>query len=133
MTEVLELKNPYPGLRPFEPEEADYFFGRDRQVDELLLALREHRFVAVLGLSGSGKSSLVRAGLVPALKAGHLTSAGPHWRKLGRRILVRRSKPCTRNCDRLQKCRRRTGGRTQSTRSGARDSSSSRAEIDAKA
>jgi WD40 repeat protein/energy-coupling factor transporter ATP-binding protein EcfA2 len=75
-----DLKNPYPGLRPFEPEDAGYFFGRDRQVDELLLRLRDHRFVAVLGLSGSGKSSLVRAGLIPALKAGHLTSSGSHWR-----------------------------------------------------
>jgi WD40 repeat protein len=79
-TAAVGLNNPYPGLRPFEPADADYFFGRDRQVDELLLALRDHRFVAVLGLSGSGKSSLVRAGLVPALKAGHLTSSGAHWR-----------------------------------------------------
>src|SRR5436309_936403 len=80
MREAMHPKNPYPGLRPFEADDADYFFGRDRQVDELLLALSDHRFVAVLGLSGSGKSSLVRAGLVPALKAGHLTSSGPHWR-----------------------------------------------------
>ncbi|SPF35997.1 conserved hypothetical protein [Candidatus Sulfopaludibacter sp. SbA4] len=74
------VKNPYPGLRPFEPEDSGNFFGRDRQVDELLLRLRDHRFVAVLGLSGSGKSSLVRAGLVPALKAGHLISSGARWR-----------------------------------------------------
>ncbi len=74
------VKNPYPGLRPFEADDAEYFFGRDRQVDELLPRLRDHRFVAVLGLSGSGKSSLVRAGLIPALKAGHLTSSGSRWR-----------------------------------------------------
>jgi len=77
---AVDLKNPYPGLRPFEADEAEYFFGRERQVDELLLRLRDHRFVAVLGLSGSGKSSLVRAGLIPALKAGHLTSSGSRWR-----------------------------------------------------
>ena len=78
--EAVAVKNPYPGLRPFEPEDAGHFFGRDRQVDELLLRLRDHRFVAVLGLSGSGKSSLVRAGLIPALKAGHLISSGARWR-----------------------------------------------------
>ena len=74
------MKNPYPGLQPFEADYAEYFLGRDRQVDELLPRLRDHRFVAVLGLSGSGKSSLVRAGLVPALKAGHLTISGSRWR-----------------------------------------------------
>ena len=73
------MRNPYPGLRPFEPADAENFFGRDRQVDELLLRLRDHRFVAVLGLSGSGKSSLVRAGLIPALRGGHLTTAGESW------------------------------------------------------
>jgi tetratricopeptide (TPR) repeat protein len=73
-------KNPYPGLRPFEADDAECFFGRDRHVDELLLRLHDHRFVAVLGLSGFGKSSLVRAGLIPALKAGHLTSSGSSWR-----------------------------------------------------
>jgi energy-coupling factor transporter ATP-binding protein EcfA2 len=78
--EAVAVTNPYPGLRPFEPEDAGQFFGRDRQVDELLLRLRDHRFVAVLGLSGSGKSSLVRAGLIPALKAGHLISSGARWR-----------------------------------------------------
>ena len=78
--EAADLKNPYPGLRPFEASDAEYFFGRDRQVDDLLVGLRDHRFVAVLGMSGSGKSSLVRAGLIPALKAGHLTCSGSRWR-----------------------------------------------------
>jgi WD40 repeat protein len=74
------LKSPYPGLRPFEPEESDLFFGREPQIDELLRRLGRSRFVAVIGSSGSGKSSLVRAGLVPALISGFLTSAGSHWR-----------------------------------------------------
>ena len=74
------IKNPYPGLRPFEPEEFESFFGRDHQIDELLTRLRDHRFVAVVGLSGSGKSSLVRAGLIHRLQVGHLTSAGSHWK-----------------------------------------------------
>ena len=71
--------NPYPGLRPFEVHQYESFFGRDRQIDELLLRLNEHRFVAVVGLSGSGKSSLVKAGLVHRLEVGHLTSAGSDW------------------------------------------------------
>jgi len=74
------LKNPYPGLRPFDVGEFEEFFGRDRQVDELLLRLRDHRFVAVVGLSGSGKSSLVRAGLIHKLQVGHLTGAGSEWK-----------------------------------------------------
>ena len=72
--------NPYPGLRPYDVNEFESFFGRDRQIDELLVRLRDHRFVAVVGLSGSGKSSLVRAGLIHKLQVGHLTSAGSRWR-----------------------------------------------------
>ena len=62
-------QSPYPGLRPFEPSDAPLFFGRREQTLELLRRLEEHRFVGVVGLSGSGKSSLVRAGLIPALRA----------------------------------------------------------------
>ncbi len=69
---------PYPGLKAFEEADARFFFGRDSEVDWLVerltpnLAdvLNENRFVSVIGASGSGKSSLVRAGLVPALKSG---------------------------------------------------------------
>jgi hypothetical protein len=70
----------YPGLRPFDTEDALLFFGRDPQTDELLRHLDDTRFLAVVGLSGSGKSSLVRAGLLPALRRGHLCSAGSQWR-----------------------------------------------------
>jgi len=72
--------NPYPGLRPFEGETATFFFGRDRQISELIERLRNNRFVAVVGLSGSGKSSIVRAGLLTALRAGQLGAAGTEWR-----------------------------------------------------
>ncbi|MEP7306435.1 MAG: hypothetical protein ABJA98_13035 [Acidobacteriota bacterium] len=72
--------NPFPGLRPFMQEEADLFFGRDRQSDELVRRLAGGRFLAVVGTSGSGKSSLVRAGLLPSLEGGLMAGAGTHWR-----------------------------------------------------
>jgi tetratricopeptide (TPR) repeat protein len=72
--------NPFPGLRPFESNEDHLFFGRDGQSDELLRRLRRSRFLAVLGTSGSGKSSLVRAGMLPSLFGGLMTQAGSGWR-----------------------------------------------------
>lgn len=72
--------NPFPGLRPFEPEEDYLFFGREKQIDELLRRLRGHRFLAILGTSGCGKSSLVRSGLIPSLYGGAMTRAGSSWR-----------------------------------------------------
>jgi WD40 repeat protein/energy-coupling factor transporter ATP-binding protein EcfA2 len=74
------LFNPFPGLRPFEAHENHLFFGRDGQSDELLTRLRRNRFLAVVGTSGSGKSSLVRAGLLPGLYGGLMTTAGSRWR-----------------------------------------------------
>ena len=71
--------SPYPGLRPFRREETDIFFGRDEQVDELLQKLQHGRFLAVVGASGSGKSSLVHAGLISALEAGLMADAGARW------------------------------------------------------
>jgi WD40 repeat protein len=71
---------PYPGLRPFEADEAHLFFGRDEQIDELLRRLHDHRFLALVGTSGSGKSSLVRAGLLPDLLGGFMVKAGSAWR-----------------------------------------------------
>jgi WD40 repeat protein/energy-coupling factor transporter ATP-binding protein EcfA2 len=72
--------NPFPGLRPFEPEEDYLFFGRERQVDDLMRKLRTTRFLSILGRSGSGKSSLVRSGLIPTLWGGGMTYAGSRWR-----------------------------------------------------
>ncbi|MFA5923162.1 MAG: ATP-binding protein [Methylococcaceae bacterium] len=72
--------SPYPGLRPFHRDEADIFFGRDEQVDQLLIRLGKSRFLAVVGPSGCGKSSLVHTGLLNALEAGFLADVGLHWR-----------------------------------------------------
>lgn len=80
MQTIESLANPFPGLRPFESTETHLFFGRDGQSEELLRRLKRTRFLAVVGTSGSGKSSLVRAGLLPALQGGLMASAGSDWR-----------------------------------------------------
>ena len=73
------MNNPYPGLRPFQAKDYRLFFGRGKQVDELLDRLDQNRFIAVVGVSGSGKSSLVRAGLLPRLCGGFMSEAGSRW------------------------------------------------------
>lgn len=80
MTRFELPSNPFPGLRPFEFNESLLYFGRDGQSEQLLRKLGSTRFMAVIGTSGSGKSSLVRAGLLPALFGGFMASAGSDWR-----------------------------------------------------
>src|SRR5262245_42647327 len=74
------IEHPFPGLRSFEKDESFLFFGRDAHTQELLRLLATNRILAVVGTSGSGKSSLVRAGLIPHLHRGHLAGAGSRWR-----------------------------------------------------
>ena len=71
--------DPYPGLRPFRENEQSIFFGRGRQIGEVLRRLHETHFTAIVGGSGSGKSSLLRAGVVPELRAKGLTDRGDFW------------------------------------------------------
>ncbi len=71
---------PYLGLRPFFERDAKWFFGREEQTDDLLRMLGRRRFLAVTGTSGSGKSSLVRAGLIPSLKRGYMPESKARWR-----------------------------------------------------
>jgi tetratricopeptide (TPR) repeat protein len=73
-------QNPYPGLRSFEDDEIDVFFGRDECIDGMLDRLRDTHFLAVLGSSGTGKSSLVKTGLIAALRMGLIAEAGSRWR-----------------------------------------------------
>jgi tetratricopeptide (TPR) repeat protein len=79
VTEPETPLNPFPGLRPYEPDEDYLFFGREEEVDELLRRLRFNRFLAVVGTSGCGKSSLVRSGLIPALHSGTMVRVGSSW------------------------------------------------------
>jgi len=72
--------NPFVGLRPFRSDEGQLFFGRLEQATELLEKLHHTRFLGVVGSSGCGKSSLIRAGLIPKLKAGFLVSDRSRWR-----------------------------------------------------
>ena len=71
---------PYPGLRSFRREETDLFFGREECVGAMVDRLRDTRFLAVLGSSGTGKSSVVKTGLLDALEVGLMASAGSNWR-----------------------------------------------------
>lgn len=77
--QVLVTPNPFPGLRPFKIEESHLFFGREGQSDEVLLKMSKHRFVGVIGPSGSGKSSFIYCGVMPILYGGFLTDASPNW------------------------------------------------------
>ena len=69
------IRNPYKGLHAFSEADAPDFFGRSALIDRLMQAVLERRFVVLAGPSGSGKSSVVRAGLLPALRAGQLAEA----------------------------------------------------------
>jgi Novel STAND NTPase 1 len=71
-----EAPNPFIGLRPFDIDDADRFFGRNPQTYELLRRLQTLHFVAVIGPSGCGKSSLIRAGVLAALRNGYLAEDG---------------------------------------------------------
>ena len=67
-TTLRETICPYRGLLAFREEDAGLFFGREESVKELVGKLREHNLVTLVGRSGSGKSSVVSAGLIPALR-----------------------------------------------------------------
>lgn len=67
-------QSPFPGLRSFTKADAPIFFGREHETDELVKRVAENRFVATVGASGSGKSSLVGAGLLSRLQANAISS-----------------------------------------------------------
>ena len=83
----LMARCPYRGLSAFREEDEQYFFGRDAYAAKLVEAVQQSPFVAVIGASGSGKSSLVFAGLIPQLRRQLPSSEGlhelPSWEGLG--------------------------------------------------
>ncbi|MEU3856638.1 hypothetical protein AB0F03_04545 [Streptomyces sp. NPDC028722] len=87
-------RGPYVGLAAFRTEDADLFFGRERLVEDLLVTLARRRAVAVVGASGAGKSSLLRAGLLPRLtrdeprRRVRVLTPGPHPRERLERALA---------------------------------------------
>lgn len=72
MSQSMALEQPFPGLRPYEMVDAPLFFGRHTHIAEMIALLERQRFLAVVGASGSGKSSLVRAGLLPSIRDGYI-------------------------------------------------------------
>lgn len=72
-------ENPFPGLRAFGVRESHIYFGREGQSDEVLRILGAHKFVTILGSSGTGKSSLMFSGVIPTLFGGYFSEAGSNW------------------------------------------------------
>ncbi|MBW4693375.1 MAG: caspase family protein [Lyngbya sp. HA4199-MV5] len=79
-TELVQDVCPYRGLEFFDEAHAEYFFGREDLTDQLIEKLRVGNFAAVVGASGSGKSSLMRAGLIHTLRQGKKFSGSDRWR-----------------------------------------------------
>jgi energy-coupling factor transporter ATP-binding protein EcfA2 len=75
----VSAQHPFPGLRPFAYQDHEYFFGREDHFYALYRLIDDSRFIAVVGSSGSGKSSLVRAGLLPLLDAETREAGGHSW------------------------------------------------------
>jgi uncharacterized protein YjbI with pentapeptide repeats len=75
----IDAKCPYKGLAYFEDDDARFFFGRTKLTDLLLDRLRQNNFLALLGASGSGKSSVLRAGLLNQLRQGRQLSGSDRW------------------------------------------------------
>lgn len=80
--DLTEQTNPYRGLKPYEQRHAKLFFGRDQQIADLAAVVTAQPLTVVLGASGTGKSSLVKAGLLPALQGTVTAAREPEWRLL---------------------------------------------------
>jgi len=80
MATLLLHDNPFPGIRSYESNEDELFFGREIQVRELIEKLFQTRFLAIVGSSGCGKSSLIKAGVVPSLLKNKLNLSSTNWK-----------------------------------------------------
>jgi energy-coupling factor transporter ATP-binding protein EcfA2 len=79
MASIGNSLKPFPGCRSFYESEQSSFYGRMKQVDDVLLLLHKHKFISLTGQIGSGKSSFLQSGLIPALRKGHNGLAGKEW------------------------------------------------------
>ena len=73
------VKNPFIGLKAFSQEDKSFFFGRDKEVKEVLRKLKSTRLLAVVGPAGSGKASMIKAGILPELESGYEGQGGTKW------------------------------------------------------
>ena len=71
--------NPFVGLKPYTENESDFYFGRDEEVENLLNVLQKNKLLTLSGDSGAGKTSLIKAGLIPRLKNGFIGQSGKEW------------------------------------------------------
>jgi WD40 repeat protein len=82
VTNIMESKrenksiNPFPGLRPFAPEESENFHGRSSECGEVIAKLFKNRYVSVIGTAGTGKSSLINAGIIPDINKMNIKESG---------------------------------------------------------
>ncbi|HEY0250616.1 MAG TPA: serine/threonine-protein kinase, partial [Kofleriaceae bacterium] len=103
--QLAEGESPYPGLTAFQENDADRFFGRGREITRMVAKVREHPITGIVGPSGVGKSSVIRAGVGPALKA-----SGEHWEVL---TLRPGRQPLASLASIVQRLTTRTGGDAQ--------------------
>ena len=71
---------PFPGLRPYRSSESNIFFGREREVEDSLSILQQYKLVTITGDNGSGKTSLIDAGLIPKIQKGFSGQQGKNGR-----------------------------------------------------
>ncbi|NMM48461.1 nSTAND1 domain-containing NTPase [Marinigracilibium pacificum] len=82
ITGTNEFKNPFPGLRPFTVEERKLYFGREKQVSEVITKLTDNKSVTVVGASGVGKSSFMYCGVLPAVQSTLKTNDADTWKTI---------------------------------------------------